>query len=234
MKTVQYYMKNANKENLLGALAYDLFKDPIAVLEMKDRTIAEIEKAYRSYMGDFIDHLLSLQVMASDHMVFYLSDARPNDGSLDKSLELVDINQIREDIYATGYSFELTRWEESLGYLVADNKLTQDYINDLLTQYLRESSIFGTDPETHQRKIGKMLGELDRSVAEYKAGNVGVSLEEISREFGLPEDEKDEVQTALQSEIIKAEIDYNRYCNFRERKRILESIGEKMNASFTV
>ena len=79
-----------------------------------------------------------------------------------------------------------------------------------------------------------MLGELDRSVAEYKAGNVGVSLEEISREFGLPEDEKDEVQTALQSEIIKAEIDYNRYCNFRERKRILECIGEKVNASFTV
>lgn len=234
MKTIQYYLKNASRENLLGSLAYDLLRDPLALLEMKDHTVAEIEEAYKAHMGKLIDHLLSLQAEPSDHMVFYLSDAKSHDDRTGKTLDLVDLNQIREDIHATGYGFEFTRWQESLGYLVADNKLTQDYLVDLLTQYLREITFFGSDPEAHEKKVEEVLDELDKSMEEFKAGNVGVSLEELDRELGFPVDEKDEVQDTLRSEVIKAEMEYNRYCQFRERKRILESLGEKVSVPFTM
>ena len=73
MKTVQEYLREADRERLLNSLENEEIRDTLSLLELKDYTIAEIMDACRKRMNDFIDHLLALKAIPSDHMVLYLS-----------------------------------------------------------------------------------------------------------------------------------------------------------------
>ncbi len=233
MKTVQEYLRQADRERLLDALAYDDLCDVHLLLECRDMTIEQIQDACKKHMNDFIEHLLTLDAEPSDHMVLYMVDASSFDRSFNnefRSLNLIDLNEVRKNIYSSSYAFDLTEWRKTLGYLVAENKLTQDYMIDLLTQYLHEISFFGSDPEGHRERVEEVCADLERSVKEIEEGGHTVPAEEVFEELrkkhDLPIDEKDEFQDRLHSEIMGAEIKYSRYCNWRERSRILKSLGE--------
>lgn len=160
MKTVQIVLREADRDRLLDMLTYDILYDTQLLLELKDRTIENIQEACRSYMNAFIEYLLSLEAAPSDHMVLYMCEASSFDRAYnheDKTLNLIDINEIRQDIYASSYGFEFSDWSEALGYLVADNKLTKDYLYVLLAQFLNEISFFGTDPEEHRKRWKKRM-----------------------------------------------------------------------------
>ena len=231
MKTVQTVLREANRDRLLDSLAYDMLYDTQLLQELKDKTIGQIQEACRNHMNAFIDHLLSLRVTLSDHMVLYMCEASSYDkvyNRKDKTLNLIDLNEIRQDIYASSYAFEFTDWSEALGYLVADNKLTQDYLYDLLSQFLNDISFFGADPEEHRENVKKVHAELDQAMEEIKTGHTIPAeqvFQELAEEHGFPVDEKDESMEGLRSEVLAAQYKYRRYCHWRERSRILESIG---------
>jgi hypothetical protein len=233
MKTVQECLREADWERLLDALAYDDLCDVHLLLECRDMTIDQIQDACKKRMNSLIEHLLTLDAEPSDHMVLYMVDASSFDRSFNneyRSLNLIDLNEIRKDIYSSSYAFDLSDWKETLGYLVAGNKLTQDYMIDLLTQYLNEISFFGMDPEQHQDKVEEVVSGLEKAVEEVKEGGHTVPaekvLDELREKHGLPTDEKDEFQKKLRFEILDAEMKYSRYCNWRERSRILKSLGD--------
>lgn len=232
MKTIQTVLREADRNRLLDALAYDLLYDTKLLLELKDKTIEQIQKACRNHMNAFIDHLLAQQAVASDHMVLYMCEASSFDRTFnheDKTLNLIDLNEIKQDINASSYAFEFADWSEALGYLVADTKLTQDYLYDLLSRFLNELSFFGADPEEHQKNVKKAHAELDQAMEEVKAGRTIPAeqvFRELAEEHGFPVDEKDESMEGLRSEVLAAQYKYKRYCHWRERSRILESIGE--------
>ena len=232
MKTVQLVLRETDRDRHLDALAYDILYDTQLLLELKDRTVERIQEACRSQMNAFIEYLLSLQAEPSDHMVLYLCEASSFDKAYnheDKTLNLIDINEIRQDIYASSYGFEFSDWSEVLGYLVADNKLMREHLVELLSQFLNELSFFGTDPEEHRKKVEEMHADLDQTMEEVKAGYT-IPAEEVFRELaeehGFPVDEKDAFADSLKSEIVAAQYKYSRYCHWRERSRILESLGE--------
>lgn len=202
------------------------------IWKTKDRTIDEIRNAVKMNMNAFLDHLLSLKTKPSDHMVMYLNKASSFDRRFnheDKILCLIDINEIRKDIYSSSYAFELAKLETTLGYLVSDNKLTQNYITDLLTQYLNEISFFGTDPEKRQKTIDEIRADLDEAMKEIEEGKT-ISAEELfndlSKEFEFRIDEEDKYQDMLKKEILETEFRYSRYCHWRERSRILSDMGD--------
>lgn len=233
MKTVQEYLRQADRERLLDALAYDDLCDVHLLLECRDMTIEQMQDACKKHMNALIEHLLALDAEPSDHMVLYMVDASSFDRSFNnefRSLNLIDLNEVRKNIYSSSYAFDLTEWRKTLGYLVAENKLTQDYMIDLLTQYLHEISFFGSDPEGHRERVEEVCADLERSVKEIEEGGHTVPAEEVfeelRKEHGLPIDEKDEFQDRLHSEIMEAETKYSRYCNWRERSRILKNLGE--------
>lgn len=232
MKTIQTVLCEADRERLLDSLAYDILYDMQLLLELKDRTITEIQEACRTQMSAFIEHLLSLQAEPSDHMVLYMCEATSFDKASnheDKTLHLININEIRKDINASSYGFEFSDWSEALEFLVADNKLTQDYLYDLLAQFLNEISFFGTDPKERKKKVEEVHADLDQAMEEIKAGHT-IPAEQVFREMaeehGFSVDEKDAFADSLKSEIFAAQYKYSRYCHWRERSRILESLGE--------
>ena len=232
MKTIQTVLHEADRETLLDLLAYDVLYDTQLLLEAKDRTIAEIQEACRSRMNAFIEGLLSLKTEASDHMVLYMCEAAALDKACnheDKTLHLIDMNEIRQDSYASSYGFEFTDWGEAMGYLVAENKLTQEDLYDLLLQFLNELSFFGTDPEKRREKVNEVQDELTEAMEDIKAGHTIPAeqvFRELAEEYGFPEGEKDDFADSLKSEIAAAQYKYSRYCHWRERSRILECIGE--------
>ena len=233
MKTVQTYLREADREGLLESIVYDELYNMDLLSEYQDKTVSEIRDAIKKRMNGLIEYLLSLEVVPSDHDVLYMVEATSYDKEYNhehRTLTRVNLNEIRKDIYANSYAFEFSDWAETLGYLVADNKLTQDYMTELLTQYLRETSFFGFDPEARQERVKEVYDDLEQSMKEIKEGltaSVGKSLEMHERKLGLPIDEKDQRQYDLWSKANAAEKRYNRYCNWRERSHILESLGEK-------
>lgn len=232
MKTVQIVLREADRDRLLDMLTYDILYDTQLLLELKDRTIENIQEACRSHMNAFIEYLFSLEAAPSDHMVLYMCEASSFDRAYnheDKTLNLININEIRQDIYASSYGFEFSDWSEALGYLVADNKLTQDYLYVLLAQFLNEISFFGTDPEEHRKKVEETYADLDQAMEEAKAGHTIPAeqvFRELAEEHGFPVDEKDAFADSMRSEIFAAQYKHSRYCHWRERSRILASIGE--------
>ena len=233
MKTVQTYLREADREDLLESIAYDELYNMDLLLEYPDKTVSEIRNAIKERMNGLIEYLISLEAVPSDHDVLYMTEATYFDKQYNHesySLCLINLKEIRRDINADSYAFELSDWAETLGYLVADNKLTLDYMTELLTQYLRKISYFGIDPEAHRKRVKEVHEELEESIKEIKEGRItsaGESIEMFKRKHGLPIDEKDPRQDALRSKAIEAENRYSRYCNWRERSRILESLGEK-------
>lgn len=232
MKTVQEYLRNADRKELLDSIVYDLICDPQMLLEHKDKTVAKIQTTCRNNMNAFIDHLVSLKAVPSDHMVLYICDTALYDrhsNCEDKVLYLIDLNEVRQDIKADSYGFDLTDWEETLGYLVADNKLTQDHITELLTQYLDEISFFGIDPGLHNKKINEVHESLEQAMKEIEDGHT-IPADEVFKELaikhGFPLEEKDDIQEQFNAEVVNAAIRYNSYCQWRERSRILKSLGE--------
>lgn len=184
-------------------------------------------RSYKAQTNRFIDYLLSLEAVPSDHMVLYLTEMSPFE--MDKSLCLIDINEVRKDMNAQTYAFDLSEWKETLGYLVAENKLTQDNMIDLLTQYLHEISFLGMDPEEHQDKVDEIATDLETAMEDIREGGHTVPaeevLDELMEEHGLLLDKWDAILKKLSSEILDAEMKYSRYCNWRERSRILKSMG---------
>lgn len=232
MKTVQTVLREADRDRLLDVLACNILYDTKLLLELKDRTIADIQEACRNHMNAFVEYLLSLEAVPSDHMVLYMCEASSFDKACnheDKRLHLIDINEIRQDINASSYGFEFTDWGEAMGYLAADNKLTQDYLYDLLSQFLNELSFFGTDLEERREKVKEVHDELDQAMEDVKAGHTIPAeqvFRELAEEHGFPVDEKDDFANSLKSEIFAVQYKYSRYCHWRERSRILKSIGE--------
>ena len=150
MKTIQQHLREANRKKLLDALAYEQLGNRLMLFQLHDMTVSEIQNAYKRRMNSLIEYLLSLEVSPSDHMVFYLSEATSFDriyNQQNKAMHLINVCEIRKDIDASGYGCDFTDWQESLGYMVADNKLTQDYLTDLIIEYLEEISFFGMDSE---------------------------------------------------------------------------------------
>lgn len=233
MKTVQEYLRSADREQLLDALAYDDLCDVHLLLEWRLMTVTEIQDTCKKHMNKVIDNLLSIKVEPSDHMVLYMSDSSFFDRCFNhefRSMSLIDLNEVRNNIYASSYAFDLTDWKETLGYLVAENKLTQDYITELLVKYIQEITFFGSEPEQHQSRINEVCAELKQAVKDIEEGRT-VPLEKMNEDLreklGMPVDEKDEIKDRLHSEVLKKERVYNRYLCWRERSRILESLGEE-------
>ncbi len=220
MKTIQEYLAAADRERVLKNLSYRFLEDPLHLLELEECTIKDIQKRYSDYMNGFIEQLLSIEAARSDSHVFYLYTSYEKGEILD----LIDMAEIAADIKACGHDFSFTDWRESLGFLVADTKLTQDYLTDLLAQYIEGVSCFGTDEASRTAKLGEIFEQLDegmRSFQEGEAKSAEEVFEELRKEHGFPAREKDPSQDALRDKVTVAVAEFEQYCRIRERERIL-------------
>lgn len=220
MKTIQEHLREADRKRLLDCLAYRFLSDPIRLLEAREYAVEEIMERYSGYMNSFIERLLGLDIDRSDSHVFYLYPDYRNGETLD----LVELAEIDADIEAAGLDFSFTEWRKSLGYLVADTKLTQDNMIHLLAQYLEQASFFGTEEASKARRVAEIENELQAGIDSMRDGEskpTEVVLDELRKAHGLPIPEKDSRLDELRDKAVSAIHEYGMYGRTRERKRLL-------------
>jgi len=225
MKTVQYYLQTVDRKRLLHDLSYDYISDPLHLLEMPERSIQEIRDAYENAINELIEQLLEMTVQPSSTRVLLLYDII-NSGGREYGLELCDFGELEKDINAPGYAFEFTNRVDALGFLVADNRLTQDNIYYLLAEFIKEITFFGISEQDHSKHINDVIKRLDKANEEIKQGKT-IPAEKMFAEFrekyGLPEPEKDSRQDELKIKVFEAENAFIQYSRTRERKRVLRN-----------
>ena len=82
--------------------------------------------------------------------------------------------------------------------------------------------------EKCMKTIDEICSNLDQSLKRIKEEKMITTEElfnDLCEEFEFPIDEEDKYQDMLKNEIHEAEFIYSRYCQWRERSRILLSMG---------
>ena len=224
MKTIKEHLETADRKRLLDCLVWRFISDPLRLLELKEYPVQTIMERYGRHMESFIERLLALDTIPSDNHVFYLySDYEKHD-----AMDLVKLADIAGDIEAPGLDFTFTEWSKTLGYRVADTKLTQDNLTELLAQYLESASFFGTEQETKNTRIAEVERDLEagiESMRESKGRPAQEAFDDIGREHGFPVPEEDDRQVELCRSALAAIHNYGMYGRIRERKRILATSG---------
>lgn len=76
-----------------------------------------IRDSYESQLNGLVDFLLTIEIDPDGSHVLLLYDVM--DYSTNKyGLDICMIEEVRNDLRVSGYSFEFSEWQEMLGYLV--------------------------------------------------------------------------------------------------------------------
>lgn len=225
MRTIKQCLQETNRSVVLNGLSYSLISDPVILLNEKEHSVEEIQTLYSDYMNDFIERLLKLEPVETENEVVYLTKDTGRSGGRALSLEMCHLDELREDIDAPCYSLECTDWSRSLGYLVADTKLTQDNLNVLIQLYLEDASLYGTTEEGRKKSIEDFTDRLEaslRDIEEERCKSAEEMFDSLYQRMGLPVPERDPEEIELRGKILEAQCEHFLYCRRRERKRILQ------------
>ena len=126
------------------------------------------------------------------------------------------------------YAYEFSAFEDVVGYYVADTYLTQYEIDNLLVDFLHESSWTGFNHED----LDKIISDLEESTKEAEEHkddpNYYTTAEEffkqMEEEHGFEFEKKDEKQEEANDIFFKHLIDYNKKCKVIELQKLKDLI----------
>ena len=221
MKTVQETLNCVDEKKIID---YYLSTYPISINDFDENITIGDAKKYTTYrLHRYIDDLKTIQIKSDDnHGIFFTS--RKEDGTGDDIVtNLVFTNDLQKyGNQAESYAFEFSPQAEIMGWLIADNQLTQTCLYDLLVDILYEASFFGFKQEGLQEEVNK----LNSSIKEIddKPGKA-LSFDEFQKEFGF--DNQDPGEEKLEAKVIQAQIEYSEYSRNQELAEIIKELGLK-------
>lgn len=219
MKTVQETLNCVDEKKIID---YYLSTYPISINDFDENITIGDAKKYTTYrLHRYIDDLKTIQIKSDDnHGIFFTS--RKEDGTGDDIVtNLVFTNDLQKyGNQAESYAFEFSPQAEIMGWLIADNILTQNHLNDLLVEILYESSFFGFK----QEGLKKEIDELASSIKEID-NNLGkaLSFDEFQKEFDF--DKQDPKEEKLEVKVIQDKIEYSEYSRKKELAEIIEGLS---------
>ena len=155
MKTIQEVIRGMDPEEIEKAYFHD-YPDSLSDLglDFDDLTVREAKKQLSVQFQDFLQSLLKITLKPdySHRGILFLSKMMGDCGLAEEDLFLVHADEVlnAEKLDKTNvpsYAFELTPRSEAMSFLVADNKLTQDWLMTVVTKFLYEMSFFGYDED---------------------------------------------------------------------------------------
>ena len=180
MRTVQEAFINADKKELVESYMREY---PVGIDDFDDgTTIGEARSITKKGLGAYIDHLRTIAIKKSvdeKDWIFYAYHYL-HDGITAPGFALSTLEDLRQKgSKALTFNYELTEQAEVMGYHIADNKLTEYYLTELLTDIMHETSFFGFKQEHLQDEIDK-LRQSEKDIDEGKT----LTREDFLRELG--------------------------------------------------
>ena len=225
MRTIQEYLKECDRGEIINGYIYKYaFSWELMGSKYKDVTCGEIVEKYRRTLNDYIDKLVKLQSESNEEeMILLAYHSSEDDDILFSLFKREDI--MNEDLdYVTSYGYEFSEFEEVVGYYVADTYLTQYSINDLIIDYLHETSWTGYNHERLQEDLDKLIKATEEAEAHKDDPDYYMTAEEVFRrveeEFGFEFEKHDSKQEAARHEFIQHATEYTEKCRSIEIKKL--------------
>ena len=207
MRTVQETLRMLDRKELIDAFAE---RQGTMFLALKwkgsgQMTYSKLKKAYRRSIGSLLDDLLSITPKKPEDGKVGIIFGFPDVVRDELRHELILEDELREKHENTmGYGYSLTDWDEVMGYLVGDNKFSQENIYELMAEVMYEITWYGFDWN---------------EMKEFRE-NMYRSLDEILD--GRDTDETDETEDATDPRMTRQSIE--------EQLNELEGLIEKVRA----
>ena len=222
MKTVQEWLNEADETRIVEAC---LLMRPVDFPMLRDKTlsVAEVLDAAKSNFKGFINEMRAMKAIRSDESIFYAVYSF-RDGTPDVDTVLSHREDILNHEMPESYWWAMTALPTVMGYLVADTKLTTDYIEDVLAQIINGFAFFGFSQKEIEEKRADLEKSLAQSEEDIKNGRT-LTAEEVFSKYGLPEDEPDEKADELKSSVYAAMYEYEKHFRIREALKVRALLG---------
>lgn len=226
MRTIQEVIKNLDPKQIEK---YYFSVNPVDIFrihgDFSDVSVNLYRDAISSRFREFLDRLKNMKIEPEeDQGILVAYKTLSCEIGTDVEVDLVYRDELlKEDCltHVSSYAYEFTPQEKALGFLVADNKYTQDNIMDVVVDFLCEVSFFGYEQEDLEaEKVN-----LDKAVAKVGSGSFSsVSLDEMKTKLGLPIEEVYPREEEFQHQMWSIQMEFNRYCRNIELQRLKESL----------
>ena len=229
MKTIQQVIREQDPKEIENAYFYDHSVDLWEMNGLDDKTLGEIKGRISGRFQAFIKRLCSMDIEQNDdeQRILFVYRSLGNEAFFgDEEVGLVRVDDLleKEDLSdVPTYAYEFTEQKEALGFLVADTKLTQDNLIDVIVDFLFEVSFFGYEQEGLNEELDKLEKSM-KEIDEHPERLVRFSSEELRKEMGLPEEEKYPEEEEKKHKFYDAAMDYTNYCKCIELGRIKNSL----------
>ena len=221
MKTVQETLNCVDEKKIID---YYLSTYPISINDFDENITIGDAKKYTTYrLHRYIDDLKTIQIKSDDNQGIFFTSRKEDETGDDVVTNLVFTNDLKKyDVQAESYAFEFSPQAEIMGWLIADNELTQAHLLDLLVEIMEEASFFGYKQEGLEKEANKLavrIKEIDKNPGK------SIPFDDFKKEFNFdkqsPEEEK------LETKIIQAQIEYSEYSRKKELAEIIEKLDLK-------
>ena len=225
MKTIQDYLRECDRSAIVNGYIYKYaFGWDLMGNEYKDITCGEIVEYYNRTLNDYIDKLIALTPLKNEEEMILMAYHSSEDADVLFGLfKKEDILNEKLD-YVTDYGYEFSEFEEVVGYYVADTYLTQYSINDLIIEYLYETSWTGYNHERLHDELEKLKEATKEAKAHKDDPDYFISAEEMFRrldeEFGFEREKKDPEQETAWHKYVRCMAEYNKECRNIELRKL--------------
>ena len=221
MKTIQQCFLDSNIDDIISRYVHQY---PIEIKNLdefvdKDLMISEIYNSYIDKIRFLIEKIQKCSIEESDEDWIFFAHHICN-FSDDITFSLVKKSELLDETVLS-YAYEFSPVSETAGFLVADTYLTQYYLEDLLVDYLFESSFFGYDQEYLETEKFKL--EQD---AKYLNEHLDELLEDSKNHTPILSDfefeKRDEQEIEAWKSYISHEIEYDKIAFEIEKQKVIE------------
>ena len=230
MQTVQEALRKADIKNLEGSFFFENSPDIWRFGKDDNRTIAEVRKSMSYNFRRFVENLKNTEIALPEDgrtMILYAhKQAGEPSWHPETAVDLVSADELleKEDLSDIVHNaFEFTPRAEALGFLIADNKYTQDNLSEVLTYFLSELSFFGYEESEMEEKREEVLASA-KEAKGHPERLVKWDPEKMREELGLPQEEEYPLEKDYLSQILQKINEYNKYCSVKELEKIKDAI----------
>lgn len=224
MKTIQEHIKTIDTEAIVNECLYAFPLDFEALRHESDLPMNTLMLLYKDRLRYFVNQLREEEISPYEQnktpvLFAHKTIAKGNENIRYSLIYKEDISELPEEISTHSYMFVPP--EQSLGFFVADTKLTQTHILGLVADYIHKASAFGFNQEHRDHVLYKLCREIDDKDMVLK-----VFTDELKSCLPIPPD-TDETELKLYAAVKAAQENYMGYCLHREIEEIHRLIFNK-------
>lgn len=231
MKTIKEYLNSVDEEELINQYMADFPPDVLEWMSHKEMVIGDYYESRKHAIHKHIHRLKSLdptkQTVGSRNIFFAYRNL--SDFNDDIEFSLVDENELKEKgCEAEIYSCIMIDHREVVGFCVADNKLTQHYLYNLLAFVLHEATYFGFEQEYREEAIRTLKKSEDQIKNHPETLHSMEEIDEMMKEkYGIDRnaDKEASEEEELHQAAIKSWIEYRKYSKKRELNLLIQNLS---------